>query len=97
MTRAKAERSTWCSAVVRIPASVGLFLHAATLVLYVPSGLVAPPAGVALLYIAWLLASALGIHWRRRYRHRVLLLPLASVALWASVVAAGDAYFGWIG
>lgn len=78
-------------------ASIGLLLHLATALLYGPSGLVAPDAGVAVLYAAWSLILALGLSWRRRHPRRVLALPGVSVVFWISVVTFGDARLGWTG
>lgn len=83
----------------RIGPLVALLAVASYLVLgffpYLVSGLVVPPAAVAVLLCCWalgLLATA------RLARRRPLLTPLAVVAalvFWLAFVSLGSALFGW--
>jgi hypothetical protein len=74
---------------------VGLVAHLATVILYVGSPLVAPPAGVLFLAVGWLILLVLAIRLRGERPWLTLLVPVGSIALWVAVLALGESLFGW--
>ena len=76
---------------------VGLVLHGLTGVFpYAASGLVAPVWGYLVLYVLWGALLVVGIRWFRAGRGPfVLLVPVASIAVWVAVMAFGDLVLGW--
>lgn len=62
---------------------------------YAGSGLVAPPWGVALLWLLWAALLGLAVVLFRRGSWLVLLPAPAALALWALVVTLGDVLLGW--
>src|SRR5687768_9452622 len=67
---------------------VGLFPYGA-------SGLVAPPAGLAVLALVWLALFVALWRWRPANQWLALLVPVGAVALWYVVISLGEAIFGW--
>ena len=70
-------------------------LLAVGVVLYLPSGLVAPLWAVIALLVFWGLLAAAGVLWFRGHPLRVLLLAPLAVAVWLAVLQAGEAFGGW--
>lgn len=62
---------------------------------YLASGLVAPPAGLAVLALIWIALFVAVWRWRPRPAALLLLVPVAAVALWFAVLSFGDAVLGW--
>ncbi len=74
---------------------IAIGLHVVVALPYAFSGLLAPPAGVAVLGVIWLVLFVALWRWRPRPAWRALLIPVAAVALWLAVLAFGDALLGW--
>lgn len=75
------------------PAAVAFHL-AIGVVPYLGSGLVAPPAGVAVLWAIWLAGAVM--LWRLRPRARLAIwVPVAALFTWIVVVSFGDFVLGW--
>lgn len=79
----------------RVAASLGIAAHGATVVLYLASGLVAPPAGVVFLLVGWAALAVAAFRGRRRRPWLVLLTPVASIGFWVAVLIFGDWVLGW--
>lgn len=80
------------------PAGVaGIALHLAVGVFpYASSGLIAPVAGVLVLYALWFLLLIAGIRELRKGRGPiVLVMPLLAVVGWLAIMTLGGAVFGW--
>ena len=69
--------------------------HLATVFLYLASPLVAPLAGVAVLFAGWVGLLVLAIRLRRARPWLVLLTPVASIAFWSAVLTFGSWVFDW--
>lgn len=76
-------------------AILGIVAHGATLVFYLASGLVAPPAGVLFLLAGWVALAVAAFLNRRRRPWLVLLTPVASIGFWVAVLIFGDWVLGW--
>ena len=68
--------------------AVGVFPYGA-------SGLVAPPAGLLLLFLVWAVMLLVAWRWRPANPWAVLLIPLLSVGLWFAIISLGEAIFDW--
>ena len=79
----------------RIAWWVGLAGHAAMLIWYAASGLVAPPWAVAVLLAVWAGLLVVGLRLRTRRPWWMLLVPVLAAAIWFAVVSAGDAFLDW--
>lgn len=73
----------------------GLVLHAAAGWLYLASGLVAPPYGVAILWLLWAVLLAGAIRLLRERPQWTPLVPVLAVALWFLVMFLGDILLNW--
>jgi hypothetical protein len=62
---------------------------------YAVSGLVAPPLGVIVLWVVWLVLLVVAIRLLQRRPALVFLAPLSALALWGAVIWGGEALFGW--
>ena len=74
---------------------LGLILFVGTGFFYAASGLVAPPWGVAVLWVIWFGLLVLLIRWWRRNPWIVFAIPFAAAALWGLVLFAGETLFDW--
>lgn len=80
------------------PAGVaGIALHLAVGVFpYAASGLIAPLAGVVVLYGLWFLLLVKGVQQLRKGRGPVVLvMPLLAVVGWVAIMSLGGAVLGW--
>ena len=76
--------------------AVAVVAHLAVGVLpYAASGLVAPPAGVGLLWLSWLVLLVAVVVLARRRRLLALAVPAVALLWWVLVVTAGDLLLGW--
>jgi hypothetical protein len=62
---------------------------------YAVSGLVAPPLGVIVLWVVWLVLLVVAIRLLQRRPPLVFLVPLSALALWGAVIWGGEVLFGW--
>jgi hypothetical protein len=67
---------------------VGIFPYGA-------SGLVAPPAGLVVLYAVWALLLLVAWRWHPRNPWAVLIIPLISVGAWLAILSLGEAVLDW--
>lgn len=74
---------------------VAVVLHLAVGLIVASSGLVLPQGAVMTFAAAWLLGSALLVHWRRR-PVPMMLVPVAIAVAIFVVAMVGDAWFGWV-
>jgi hypothetical protein len=79
----------------KVGAVIGIVAHVATVFLYLASGLVAPLAGVAFLFVGWAALLIAAIRLRASRPWLVVLTPVASIGFWASVLTFGSWVFGW--
>lgn len=79
----------------QVGAVVGIVAHVATVFLYLASGLVAPLAGVAFLFVGWVALLIAAVRLRPTRPWLVLLTPVASIAFWAAVLTFGSWVFDW--
>ena len=75
---------------------VGFALHAVAGVFVLASGLIMPVWAIAALVAVWLIGLAVAINHRRRTLV-VLLVPVATMALWFLTGWAGETFLGWTG
>jgi len=73
---------------------LGFVLHAPVGILYLGSGLIVPLPWTLLLWALWVALAAYAVASRRR-PGVVLAVPVVAFALWAGIVTAGSALFGW--
>lgn len=76
-------------------AFIGMAGMAMVLFLILASGTVVPWWGLALLTVVWAAALVQGIRWFMTSPGRVLLLPVAMLALWLAVLYGGAVLLGW--
>jgi hypothetical protein len=76
-------------------ALIGIGTHAATIFLYLASGLLAPLAGVLFLLAGWAILLLAAIRLRTSHPWLAAVTPAASVAFWAAVLTLGGWVFGW--
>lgn len=61
---------------------------------YLMSGLLVPPYAVAILWAVWIAATVALVRFRSR-GPVLLLIPIATAALWFGLISLGEALFGW--
>jgi glutaredoxin len=87
--REEASSSAWVGwAGVALHLAVGVFPYAST-------GLLAPPAGVALVAVVWLVLLVVVLRLARPRPLRALLVAPGALAAWAAILTAGDLLLGW--
>lgn len=74
----------------------GLLLYLAAGIPYAVSGLVAPPAGVALLWVLWVAGLAVAIRLFRARSPWIFAMPFAALAMWWVTLTVGDIFLGWV-
>lgn len=74
---------------------IGVFLFAATGLLYLTSGLVAPLWGIAVLWVIWIGFLVFLIRSWKGSPVVVLMIPFVAAAVWLLVIWIGDIVFGW--
>lgn len=80
----------------RWPAWLGLVAHVGLgLFPYLFTGLLAPPYGVAIVFVGWFALLGLAIMWWRPRPLLVLLVPVLAIAWWFAVLFFGDFVLGW--
>ncbi|MCD4527473.1 hypothetical protein [Nocardioides sp. cx-173] len=68
---------------------------AASFFLYAASGMLAPPWGVAVLLLVWLVLLLVCFAWWTPHPQRLPWVGLLSVVLWFAALNAGGAFLGW--
>ena len=79
----------------RVAGWAGIVLHGAAALPYAVSGLVAPPWGVAVLWVLWLLLLGVALRLRVRTPWWTLVVGPGAVVVLIVVVMLGDAVLGW--
>lgn len=74
---------------------LGLVLFVGTGFFYAFAGLVAPPIGVAILWVIWAGLAVLVIRWWRGSAWRVFAVPFIAVSTWAIVLYVGETLLDW--
>lgn len=87
----RAARPRWAATA----AGVGLVGHLLSALLYLGAPLVAPPAGVVVLWAGWAGVATVALRLRRSHPWLVLGAPVASLGYFMAVLGAGSALFGW--
>jgi hypothetical protein len=62
---------------------------------YAFSGLVAPPLGVIVMWVVWIVLLVVAIRLLQRRPALVFLVPLSALALWGTILWLGESLFGW--
>ncbi len=83
------------SSAHRLFALIGAGLHLAVGFLVFASPLVAPPWGVAVLWVAWLTGVVAGLRVWRRWIFGALLTGAATAVFWVLFILFGDVALGW--
>jgi hypothetical protein len=83
------------SPAARAAGWVGLVLHGVAALPFLFSGLVAPPWGVAVLWVVWVALLAVALRVRVVAPWWTLAVGPGAVAVLIAVVSLGDAVLGW--
>jgi hypothetical protein len=74
---------------------VGMVGMAATFFPYAASGLVAPPYGVVVLMVVWVVFLVVACRWWTRHPRLVPVVPLVAIAVLFAAVWFGGAFLDW--